>query len=61
MKENYYLNRKIQSIVSNNYSDYEKLPLFVLPKNPKENYISEQTVDNEKDKEVSNRKKRTLK
>ncbi len=61
MKENYYLNRKIQSLVTNNYTDYEKLPLLTLPKNPKENYLSEQNADIDKDKDFANRKKRTLK
>ena len=30
--ENYYLNKKLHSIITNNYTDYEKLPMLTLPK-----------------------------
>ena len=57
IKENYFLNRKVQSTVTNNYTDYEKLPLFIMPKFNYENY-TEQNTHNDKENQE---KKRLLK
>ena len=55
MKEEYFLNRKVQSVVTNNYSDYEKFSLFNFPKNTYQTYLPESSSDENK------KKKRILK
>lgn len=54
--EDYILNKKFKNIVSNKFTDYQKLPILTIPK-----YNYEQLKNDENNKKTPEKGKRLLK